>query len=147
MAASYPNIRTDKYHIDILTAHFVQHRTGSMSWWPPICLAIFSRPGARVYRYHRHRTLGKFEPGKGFPSLFDRFMVRHQTSSARESPIRSGRYGRLMMLEHLAIGMRQRPSCTPSKPYSQKALAHLIWAAKRIQPMSEKAVASVIECA
>jgi tartrate dehydrogenase/decarboxylase/D-malate dehydrogenase len=25
MAASYPQVRTDQYHIDILTAHFVQH--------------------------------------------------------------------------------------------------------------------------
>ncbi|HEX7043208.1 MAG TPA: tartrate dehydrogenase [Burkholderiales bacterium] len=25
MAAEYPNVRTDQYHIDILTAHFVQH--------------------------------------------------------------------------------------------------------------------------
>jgi tartrate dehydrogenase/decarboxylase / D-malate dehydrogenase len=29
MAKGYPGIRTDKFHIDILTAHFVQHRTGS----------------------------------------------------------------------------------------------------------------------
>jgi tartrate dehydrogenase/decarboxylase/D-malate dehydrogenase len=33
ICAEYPGVKTSQYHIDILTAHFVQHPTGSTWWW------------------------------------------------------------------------------------------------------------------
>jgi tartrate dehydrogenase/decarboxylase/D-malate dehydrogenase len=72
MAANYPEIRTDKYHIDILAAHFVQHPdwfdvvVGSNLFGdilsdlgPAIAGSIGLAPGANI------------NPGKDFPSMFE----------------------------------------------------------------------------
>ncbi len=43
LAARFPDVRVDKYHIDILAVHGVFTPTGSMSWWPAICSATSCR--------------------------------------------------------------------------------------------------------
>jgi tartrate dehydrogenase/decarboxylase / D-malate dehydrogenase len=72
MAAQYPNIRTDQYHIDILTAHFVQRPqvfdivVGSNLFGdilsdlgPAVCGTIGIAPSANI------------NPERAFPSLFE----------------------------------------------------------------------------
>jgi tartrate dehydrogenase/decarboxylase/D-malate dehydrogenase len=72
MAAHYPGIRTDQYHIDILTAHFVQRPqhfdvvVGSNLFGdilsdlgPAVCGTIGIAPSANI------------NPGREYPSLFE----------------------------------------------------------------------------
>jgi tartrate dehydrogenase/decarboxylase/D-malate dehydrogenase len=47
MAKNYPGIQLDKFHIDILTAHFVQRPISSTWWWPATCSATSSATWAR----------------------------------------------------------------------------------------------------
>ena len=63
MAAHYPDIRIDQYHIDILTAHFVQQprpvrRGGGLQPFRRHSL----RPGTGLHRHDRHRALGQPQP-------------------------------------------------------------------------------------
>jgi len=72
MAAQYPDVRADQYHIDILTAHFVQHPdrfdvvVGSNLFGdilsdlgPAVCGTIGIAPSANI------------NPERVFPSLFE----------------------------------------------------------------------------
>ncbi len=43
MAKQFSDVRMDKYHIDILAAHFVMNPIDLMLWWQVICLAISCR--------------------------------------------------------------------------------------------------------
>ena len=92
---SYPDIRTDQYHIDILTAHFVQQprpvrRGGGLQ---PVRRHPL-RPRARLHRHHRHRTLGQPQPGaRATPRCSSRCTARPPTSPAGTSPTRSARSG------------------------------------------------------
>ena len=70
---SYPDIRTDQFHIDILSAHFVQRpemlrrrrRLQSLRRHPV-------RPRARGVRHDRHRAVGATSIRSAtFPSLFE----------------------------------------------------------------------------
>ena len=72
MAKRYPDVRFDKYHIDILAAHFVLTRTGSTWSSPPTCSATSSRTSARPApgrSASRHRATSI--PERDFPSLFE----------------------------------------------------------------------------
>ncbi len=64
MADDYPEVRTDQYHIDILTAHFVLHPD-----WFDVVVGSQPvrrhpvRPGAGGDRHHRHRAVGQHQSG------------------------------------------------------------------------------------
>ena len=64
MAKQYPTVRFDKFHIDILTAHFVRNPD-----WFDVVVGVQSvrrhpvGPWAGVYRHDRHRPIGQLEPG------------------------------------------------------------------------------------
>ena len=71
MAAQYPDVRADYYHIDILTAHVrpsrLVRRGGGLE--PLRRHPLGSRAG--LYRYDRHSAVGKPQPGAEYPSLFE----------------------------------------------------------------------------
>jgi tartrate dehydrogenase/decarboxylase/D-malate dehydrogenase len=108
MAANYPGIRTDQYHIDILTAHFVRRPeifdvvVGSNLFGdilsdlgPAVCGTIGIAPSANLNPEREFPSL--FEPvhgsapdiaGKGIANLDRRHhgRRRHRTSAARRRP-------------------------------------------------------------
>ena len=62
IAAEYPEIETDKYHIDILTAHFVQHP----DWFDVVVGSnlfgdILSDSGTGCGRFYRHRAFQQYQ--------------------------------------------------------------------------------------
>ncbi len=73
IAADYPDVRTDQYHIDILTAHFVRHP----DWFDVVVGSnlfgdILVRPWSSGSRIDRHRPLSaNLNPEKEFPSMFE----------------------------------------------------------------------------
>ena len=101
MAASYPDIETDQYHIDILTARFVT----SPDWFDVVVGSnlfgdILSDPGAGRSRVHRRSRICKYQSRtrlsvdvRARPRLGARY-------SAAGSLIPSRRYGRRLMLDH-----------------------------------------------
>ena len=96
MAEAYPEVRWDKYHIDILTANFVLHiRTGSTSSSDPTCSATscrtWGRPApARSASPLRATSTRTERP----PRCSSRCTARRRISPARASPTRSARSGR-----------------------------------------------------
>jgi len=85
--AQYPDVKTDQYHIDILTAHFVQHPDGSMSWSGRISSATSSRTSGRRAPAHRHRAFGNINPNGNFPRFRAgaRLCARHLRQEHRQS--------------------------------------------------------------
>lgn len=95
MAAAYPDVDTSKYHIDILTAHFVLHPErfdvvvasnlfgDILSDLGPACTGTIGiAPSANL------------NPPGEFPSLFEPVCTaRPPTSTAKASPTRSARSG------------------------------------------------------
>ncbi|MBI3143668.1 MAG: tartrate dehydrogenase [Pseudogulbenkiania sp.] len=72
MAAAYPEIRTDKYHIDILTAHFVQHP----DWFDVVVASnlfgdILSDLGPACTGTIGIAPSANLNPERRFPSLFE----------------------------------------------------------------------------
>ena len=65
MAREYPHVRTDQYHIDILTAHFVRHP----DWFDVVVgsnlLGIFCPIWGRRWWARSGLRVGEFESGKG----------------------------------------------------------------------------------
>src|SRR5207302_7726741 len=73
MAADYPEIRTDQYHIDILTAHFVRHP----GWFDVVVGSnlfgdILSDLGPAVVGSIGIAPSANLNPEKVFPALFER---------------------------------------------------------------------------
>ena len=68
MGSSYPDIRTDQFHIDILCAHFVQHPD-----WFDVVVGLQPvrrhpvRSRSRGGRFHRHRAIGQHQSGAAVP--------------------------------------------------------------------------------
>ena len=65
MAANYPDIRTDQYHIDILSAHFVRHP----DWFDVVVGSnlfgdILSDLGSGGRGFHRNRSFSESQSGK-----------------------------------------------------------------------------------
>ena len=96
IAREYPQVKTDQFHIDILTAHFVQHPD-----WFDVVVGEQSlrghplRPGAGHRRLHRHCAGRQHQPGEGAPvACSSRCTARPRTSPARGSPTPSRRSGR-----------------------------------------------------
>src|SRR5258707_3572521 len=72
MAADYPEIRTDQYHIDILTAHFVRHP----DWFDVVVGSnlfgdILSDLGPAVVRSIGIAPSANLNPEKEYPSMFE----------------------------------------------------------------------------
>ena len=72
MAAHYPDVRWDKYHIDILTAHFVQHP----DWFDVVVASnlfgdILSDLGPACTGTIGIAPAGNIDPERRFPSLFE----------------------------------------------------------------------------
>ncbi len=72
MAKEYPGIRTDQYHIDILTAHFVQHP----DWFDVVVASnlfgdILSDLGPAIAGSIGIAPGGNINPEKEFPSMFE----------------------------------------------------------------------------
>ncbi|MEX1109171.1 MAG: tartrate dehydrogenase [Dongiaceae bacterium] len=72
MAASYPEVRTDRYHIDILTAHFVQHP----QWFDVVVGSnlfgdILSDLGPAVAGTIGIAPSANLNPERQFPSMFE----------------------------------------------------------------------------
>ena len=68
MAKNFPDVRWDKYHIDILTANFVLQsglvqRGGRLE---PVRRYSF-RPWPRLHRHHRHRAERQYQPRGQIP--------------------------------------------------------------------------------
>jgi len=94
MAAKFPEIRTDQFHIDILTAHFVRHP----DWFDVVVGSnlfgdILSDLGPAVVDRLASRPPRISIPKKNFHPCLSPFMARRLTSPERESRIRSGRFG------------------------------------------------------
>src|SRR5499425_2382257 len=72
MATDYPDIRTDQYHIDILTAHFVRHP----DWFDVVVGSnlfgdILSDLGPAVVGSIGIAPSGNLNPAREFPSMFE----------------------------------------------------------------------------
>ena len=72
MGANYPDVRWDKYHIDILTAHFVQHP----DWFDVVVASnlfgdILSDLGPACTGTIGIAPAGNIDPERRFPSLFE----------------------------------------------------------------------------
>lgn len=72
MAKSYPDVRTDQYHIDILTAHFVQHP----DWFDVVVGSnlfgdILSDLGPAVAGSIGIAPSANINPERDFPSMFE----------------------------------------------------------------------------
>jgi tartrate dehydrogenase/decarboxylase/D-malate dehydrogenase len=72
MARNYPSVRWDKYHIDILTAHFVQHP----DWFDVVVASnlfgdILSDLGPACAGTIGIAPSGNINPERDFPSLFE----------------------------------------------------------------------------
>ena len=72
MAAEYPDIRTDQFHIDILTAHFVRHP----DWFDVVVGSnlfgdILSDLGPAVVGSIGIAPSANLNPEKAFPSMFE----------------------------------------------------------------------------
>jgi tartrate dehydrogenase/decarboxylase/D-malate dehydrogenase len=72
MAAEYPDVRTDQYHIDILTAHFVRHP----DWFDVVVGSnlfgdILSDLGPAVVGSIGIAPSANLNPEKEYPSMFE----------------------------------------------------------------------------
>jgi tartrate dehydrogenase/decarboxylase/D-malate dehydrogenase len=72
MARQYPDVRTDQYHIDILSAHFVQHP----DWFDVVVASnlfgdILSDLGPACTGTIGIAPSGNINPERDFPSLFE----------------------------------------------------------------------------
>ena len=72
MSANYPDVRTDQYHIDILTAHFVQHP----DWFDVVVGSnlfgdILSDLGPAVTGTIGIAPSANLNPEREFPSMFE----------------------------------------------------------------------------
>jgi tartrate dehydrogenase/decarboxylase/D-malate dehydrogenase len=86
MAKAYPDVKWDKFHIDILSAHFVQHP----DWSATSCRTSVRR--ARGRSRSRRRAISI--PSAYFRRYSSRCTARRRTSTARALRIRSVRFGR-----------------------------------------------------
>ncbi len=103
MAAGYPEIRTDRYHIDILTAHFVQHP----DWFDVIVCSnlfgdILSDLGPACTGTIGIAPSANLNPEREFPSMFEPVHgsapdIAGQNAANPIAQIWSG----ALMLEHL----------------------------------------------
>jgi tartrate dehydrogenase/decarboxylase/D-malate dehydrogenase len=95
MALRYPDVRTSMYHIDILTAHVVQHP----DWFDVVVASnlfgdILSDLGPACTGTIGIAPSANLNPERLSHRCSSRCTARRPTSTAGASPIRSGRIGR-----------------------------------------------------
>ena len=110
MAADYPDIETDQFHIDILSAHFVQHP----DWFDVVVGSnlfgdILSDLGAAVVGGMGLAPAANLNPAGGHPSMFEPVhgSAPDIAGKAIANPIAQIWTG-AMMLEHLGEGAAAR---------------------------------------
>ena len=95
VSKNFPDVKWDKYHIDILSALFVLSPTSSMSWSARTCSATFcptsGRPAPAPSASRRPATSIR---SAGSRRCSSRYTARRPTLPDRASPIRSVRSGR-----------------------------------------------------
>jgi tartrate dehydrogenase/decarboxylase/D-malate dehydrogenase len=94
VAADYPDVEWNQFHIDILTAHFVQHP----DWFDVVVGSnllgdILSDLGPAVTGTIGIAPGGNINPEKEFPQCSSQCTAPPPTSPARTSPTRSARSG------------------------------------------------------
>jgi tartrate dehydrogenase/decarboxylase/D-malate dehydrogenase len=95
MAPAYPDVRWDKYHIDILTAHFVQHP----DWFDVVVASnlfgdILSDLGPACTGTIGIAPAGNINPERPSPPCSSLCTAARPTSPGRASPIPWARSGR-----------------------------------------------------
>jgi tartrate dehydrogenase/decarboxylase/D-malate dehydrogenase len=94
MAKAYPGVKVDKFHIDILTAHFVQRPTSLTWWWPATCSATSSVDlGPACTGTIGIAPSANLNPTRRWPSLFEPVHGSAPDIAGRALPTRSGRSG------------------------------------------------------
>ncbi len=134
MAREYPDVKADKYHIDILTAHFVGTRTGSTSSSDRISSETSCRTSGRPCTGHdRHRAVGEPEPGARVPvACSSRSTARLPTSPASGIANPIGQiWSGAMMLEHLGHPEAADAVVRAIERSFGRARARRTWAAAR----------------
>jgi len=85
VAKSFPDVRWDKFHIDILTANFVLHP----DWFDVVVGSRYPvRPRARLHRDHRHRAERQHQSGRQVSigvRAGSRLRPRHRRAGHRQS--------------------------------------------------------------
>jgi tartrate dehydrogenase/decarboxylase/D-malate dehydrogenase len=106
MGKQYPDVRTDQYHIDILTAHFVQHP----DWFDVVVGSnlfgdILSDLGPAVAGSIGIAPSANINPEKAYPSMFEPVHGSAPDIAGRFicNPI-GQMWSAAMMLEHLGGG-------------------------------------------
>ncbi len=101
--SDYPDVKTDQYHIDILTAHFVRHP----DWFDVVVGSnlfgdILSDLGPAVRRLDRHRAVRPTStPSANIPRCSSRCTARRRTSPASGIANPIGQiWSGAMMLDH-----------------------------------------------
>ncbi len=94
MMREYPDVRVDRYHVDILTAHFVRNP----HWFDVVVASnlfgdILSDLGPACTGTIGIAPSANLNPTRRFPSLFEPVHGSAPISPARASPIRSARSG------------------------------------------------------
>jgi tartrate dehydrogenase/decarboxylase/D-malate dehydrogenase len=103
MAAQYPDVRTDKYHIDILTAHFVQHP----DWFDVVVGSnlfgdILSDLGPGLTGTIGIAPSANLNPEREFPSMFEPVHGSAPDIAGRKISNPIGQiWSGAMMLDHL----------------------------------------------
>ncbi|MDP3069786.1 MAG: tartrate dehydrogenase [Opitutaceae bacterium] len=103
MAAEYPDVRTDQYHIDILTAHFVQHP----DWFDVVVGSnlfgdILSDLGPACTGTIAIAPSANLNPERNFPSMFEPVHGSAPDIAGRGIANPIGQiWSGAMMLEHL----------------------------------------------
>jgi tartrate dehydrogenase/decarboxylase/D-malate dehydrogenase len=103
MAADYPDVRTDQYHIDILTAHFVLHP----DWFDVVVGSnlfgdILSDLGPAVAGTIGIAPSGNINPSREYPSMFEPVHGSAPDIAGRGIANPIGQiWSGAMMLEHL----------------------------------------------
>ena len=90
MAKKFPEVRVDKYHIDILTANFVLHP----DWFDVVVACnlfgdILSDLGPACTGTIGIAPSGNINPEGLFPACLNRFTALRPISPVKASPIRS----------------------------------------------------------
>ncbi|WHS98473.1 MAG: 3-isopropylmalate dehydrogenase [Pantoea stewartii] len=94
MQAHYPDVKVDKYHIDILTANLFCIPTGLMSWWPAICSAIFCQIWALPVPVPSASRRPPILTRKATsPACLNRYTVPRPISPVKTSRTRLARFG------------------------------------------------------
>ena len=123
MAREYPDVKTAQYHIDILTAHFVQHP----DWFDVVVGSnlfgdILSDLGPAIAGSIGLAPGGNINPEKEHPSMFEPVHGSAPDIAGKgiANPIAQAWTG-AMMLEHLGTPPPLTPSCGPSRRWSPTA--------------------------